>query len=469
MNHRRIRGIVPGAIRIAAALCIAGLLMSFSNGKEDRQERGKKEFVREARRHAVQFSMDRTGREQMLEAIGEAVGSARIVAISESAHNVKEFIGTNADITRYLIEHKGFNTVVIESGFPESITVNDYIQGEDIDRPVWTSSLNDMFGRWLEFTDMIDWMREYNKHASPAGKVRFYGLDIAGFYTDLRPAFGRIADGLEKIDSSYAVRLRSELNPVLDVIASKGVRRAAVSCYRDSLTSGQKYLLEEKAAEMTDYLTENRDDILARLSEEEYGLLKQEAVTFFQTLRYYRNTSFRNTAYREFVGLNGRDLAMKQNFDWVFDSDTTARIVIISHNIHTKTRPCYLDDTVEYFIPFCAYVKKRFGNEFYNIGCAYDNGEYWDNWKKNEPRIIKRTPPAGPGEIDYVMKEVGRGNFFIDFHKMDRNSEAWTWLDSDMMAREHDEKFSMSPGEFDGFIYYDSISLPTGIAEPGEM
>lgn len=38
-----------------------------------------------------------------------------------------------------------------------------------------------------------------------------------------------------------------------------------------------------------------------------------------------------------------------------------------------------------------------------------------------------------------------------------------------LMVREHDEKFSMSPGEFDGFLYYDSISLPTGIAEPWEM
>lgn len=37
------------------------------------------------------------------------------------------------------------------------------------------------------------------------------------------------------------------------------------------------------------------------------------------------------------------------------------------------------------------------------------------------------------------------------------------------MVREHDEKFSMSPGEFDGFLYYDSISRPTGIAEPWEM
>ena len=39
--------------------------------------------------------------------------------------------------------------------------------------------------------------------------------------------------------------------------------------------------------------------------------------------------------FNENVGLNGRDLAMAQNFQWVYKSDTTAKILINSMPQHT--------------------------------------------------------------------------------------------------------------------------------------
>ena len=437
---------------------MAAFIVACSTGR--RNDMAEKEFVRQARRHAVQFSMEgENGKDPMLRVIGDAIGQAKVVAVSESAHNAKEIISTNAAIARYLIEYKGFSTVVTESAFPESAAVNDYIQGKDVDKSIWVNSLTDMYGRWEEFAEFIEWMREYNTQTVSGKKVRFYGLDIAGFYTDLRPVFGKVTEGLEETDPEYVHRVRSSLDPILDSLASGGLRKA-VSCYGKKLTLEQKYRLEEKLNGIIEYIETNRDRLLRKLGTDEYELLKQQAVSLFQTAVYYRNCFFQNRPYREFVGLNGRDLTMERNFRWIFDSDTTAKVVIICHNIHTKTRPVYLDDTFEYFVPFCAFVEKSFGDDFYNIGCAYGHGEYWENWKKNEERIIKQVPPAGKGVIDHTMEAVGKSCFFIDFHKIAPDSPAWMWIDSDMQSREHGDKVSMSPGEFDGFIYYDTISIP---------
>lgn len=448
-------------IKLAVLLCLGAV--AADGCTTDRNAGAEKEFIRQARRHAVVFSME-DGIDHALEAVGDAVGDARVVAVSESAHNVKEFITVNTAIARYLIEHKGFNTVAVESAFPESMAVNDYIQGKDIDKSVWTNSLTDMFGRWEEFADFVEWMRDYNSRPGNGRQVRFYGLDITGFYTDLRPAFGLVTDGLGKIDPAYAGQIRSELGPILDTLASGGLRKAVTS-YGKNLTSGQRYILEGKLKEIIEYIDAGRDGFLRCISEEDYELLKQEAVSLFQTVVYYRNCFFQNKPYREFAGLNGRDLAMAKNFEWIFSTDTTAKAVIICHNIHTKTGPVYLDDTFEYFVPFCAFVQRAFGDGFYNIGCAYGRGEYWDNWKKDEERVIKQVPPAEEGVIDKTMEKVGNTCYFIDFHKIDPCSRAWTWIDSDKMSREHGDKISMSPGEFDGFIYYDEISIPTESAE----
>lgn len=67
-----------------------------------------------------------------------------------------------------------------------------------------------------------------------------------------------------------------------------------------------------------------------------YEWLRQNSISLFQAVTYYKNsTNAKNTDYNEFVGLNGRELAMAQNFQWVYKSDTAAKILIIFHNIHT--------------------------------------------------------------------------------------------------------------------------------------
>jgi len=419
------------------------------------------DFIHWTKKNATPFSSADGGKDKMFLAIDKAIGNSKFVAVSDGAHNVTEFIAINAAIVEYLIKNKGFTTVVCESGLPESRTTHDYILGKQVDKKDWIGGLNKMYGWWTEYTDMIEWMRTYSQNVSNDKKIKFYGIDITGFYTDLRPKFKQITDCLEKVDPVYTHKIQSDLNPVLEIVHSVEFRKAPRN-YHDSLTLEQKYLLEQKTVELINYISNNKVKILKQYSNEDYEWLRQSSISLYQAVTYYKNsTNAKNKDFNEFVGLNGRELAMEQNFQWVYKSDTTAKILIICHNVHTKTNMSYLDTTFQYFTPFGAFVRHTFGSQYYCIGCAYDNGVYWDNWKKNAPRIIKNTPPAKKGEIDYTLKAVGITYFFVDFKKINPRRPAISWLHSKIMIREHDEESQITPDEFDGYLFYDTISIPT--------
>ena len=66
-----------------------------------------------------------------LEWLDEAIGAARVVAIGESAHGIREFYQLRHRLLRYLVERHGFDAYAMESGFVEGWGVNDWVHGGD--------------------------------------------------------------------------------------------------------------------------------------------------------------------------------------------------------------------------------------------------------------------------------------------------------------------------------------------------
>jgi erythromycin esterase-like protein len=75
-----------------------------------------------------------------LEAPGDAiapildlVGNARIVLIGEASHGTHDFYDFRAEITKQLIEERGFNCVCCEADWPDAWRVNRFVRGFDDD------------------------------------------------------------------------------------------------------------------------------------------------------------------------------------------------------------------------------------------------------------------------------------------------------------------------------------------------
>src|ERR1043165_5630424 len=61
------------------------------------------------------------------------IGSSRFVLIGEASHGTHDFYYTRAQITRRLIEEKGFNAVIAEADWPDAWRVNRFVRGFEDD------------------------------------------------------------------------------------------------------------------------------------------------------------------------------------------------------------------------------------------------------------------------------------------------------------------------------------------------
>jgi erythromycin esterase-like protein len=426
---------------------------------EDPQE----DFLNYATKNAIELNVNNNNKAFF--PLKKAIGESQFVAVSEAAHNAKEFLAMNVRLARFCVEELGFTRVVAETGLPESRLVNDYILGKNI-KGDWRKHINAMYSNWEEFNLLIEWLKEYNaKLNDESRKVQFIGLDITGGYTDLIPAFEQVMAYLDEVDAKCGRDIQRKLMPVLQKVRSEKPRQA-VKQYRDSLSTGERYFLEKEVNLLIEHITLNEDFFVEKTNVEDYQWARQSTIALFQTINYYNGyVNKNNVEYNKNVGYNGRELAMAQNLKWVHKQDSTAKIFIVNHNLHSMDQSQYLDDFMKFFTSMGAFVRKDFGDKYYSIGCAYNTGVYWENWKKNEEPVIKETEPAEEGEIDFELKKVGKKCFFVDFRGIDKNRAAYQWLQQPINAREHDEAWPITPGVHDAFIYYESISEPTKVGE----
>src|SRR4051812_24686150 len=68
-----------------------------------------------------------------LEPLAERLAAARVIAIGENAHLVREFYLLRHRLQRFLAERLGFTVYAMESGFSEGLAVDAWVRGE---RPV---------------------------------------------------------------------------------------------------------------------------------------------------------------------------------------------------------------------------------------------------------------------------------------------------------------------------------------------
>jgi erythromycin esterase-like protein len=57
------------------------------------------------------------------------VGTARFVLLGEASHGTQEFYRARAQITKRLIQEKGFAAVAVEADWPDAYRVNRYVRG----------------------------------------------------------------------------------------------------------------------------------------------------------------------------------------------------------------------------------------------------------------------------------------------------------------------------------------------------
>jgi erythromycin esterase-like protein len=347
------------------------------------------------------------------EMLAELIGDARIVLIGESSHGTQEFYRARAEITKWLIEEKGFCAVAAEADWPDAYRVNRYVRGQGTDATAVEALRGfERFPSWMwrntAVRDFVEWLRADNRRARSQHRRQagFYGLDLYSLHRSMQ----EVVCYLEKIDPVAAARARDRYacfdHASADDGQAYGFRAAfgaGLSCEREAID--QLVDMQRNALRYA-----RRDGLLA---EDELFYAEQNAQVVRDAERYYRAMfGGRVTSW------NLRDQHMAQTLQALldhldrYDEGTPARIVVWAHNSHVGDARATEVGT-DGQLTLGQLARERYRDDCRLIGFSTYTGTVTaaSDWGGVAERKVVR--PALPGSVEELFHETGNPAFAV--------------------------------------------------------
>jgi erythromycin esterase-like protein len=355
-----------------------------------------------------------TGEPTDYDPLMELVGDARFVLIGEASHGTHEFYRERAEITKRLIQEKGFTAVAVEADWPDAYRINRYVRAASEDAESTDALANfQRFPTWMwrnaDVLNFVGWLRQYND-ALPenATKTGFYGLDLYSLYNSIEA----VLNYLDKVDPEAARRARyryscfehfGEDTQTYGYATSFGLSE---SCENEVVN--QLVEMQRRAA---DYA--QRD---GRVPEDEYFYAEQNARLVKNAEEYYRKM-FRG----RISSWNLRDSHMAETLDNLVThldehQEQPTKVVIWEHNSHLgDARATDMGAAGEFNVG--QLVRQRYDRDAVLVGFSTHRGTVTaaSNW--GAPAERKRVRPALPESYEGLFHETGISRFLLNLRQ----------------------------------------------------
>ena len=354
-----------------------------------------------------------TGASSDYDALIQQIGEASFVLIGEASHGTHEFYRERAQITKRLIQEKGFAAVAVEADWPDAYHVNRYVRGATSDAEA-IDSLDGFkrFPTWMwrnaDVLDFIGWLRTHNDAlANSARKVGFYGLDLYSLHSSIEAVLGYLA----KVDPEAAKRARyryscfdhfGEDTQAYGYAASFGLTE---SCENEVLSQ-----LVELRRRATDYAS--RD---GRIAADDFFFAEQNARLVKNAEEYYRSM-FR----RSVPSWNLRDRHMAETLEslvaYLASQSQPAKVVVWEHNSHLgDARATEMGERGELNVG--QLVRERHGKDAILVGLSTYTGTVTAASDWDAPAERKHVRPALKDSYEALFHEVGIPRFQISLRE----------------------------------------------------
>ncbi|MBO0880699.1 MAG: erythromycin esterase family protein [Mycobacterium sp.] len=347
------------------------------------------------------------------EVLSELIGDARIVLIGESSHGTHEFYAARAEITKWLIDEKGFCAVAAEADWPDAYRVNRYVRGQGMDTTAEEALRGfERFPAWMwrnvVVRDFVEWLRANNRQseAQHRRQTGFYGLDLYSLHRSMH----EVITYLDTIDPVAAARARGRYACFDHASADDG------QAYGYAAAFGAGLSCERQAIEQLVDIQRNALDYARRdglLAEDELFYVEQNAQVVRNAERYYRAMfSGRVTSW------NLRDRHMAQTLAALLvhldrHHDTpSARIVLWAHNSHVGDARA-TEMSADGQLTLGQLVRERYRDDCRLIGFSTYTGTVTaaSEWGGLAERKLVR--PALPGSVEELFHETGKPAFVV--------------------------------------------------------
>ncbi|MDN4516939.1 erythromycin esterase family protein [Mycolicibacterium austroafricanum] len=347
------------------------------------------------------------------EALEEVIGDARIVLIGESSHGTHEFYEARAEITKWLIEEKGFCAVAAEADWPDAYRVNRYVRGQDRDASADEAlSGFERFPAWMwrntVVRDFVDWLHARNSRCRADGRreAGFYGLDLYSLHRSMREVIGY----LENIDPAAAQRAANRYACFDHTSADDG------QAYGFAAAFGAGLSCEQQAVEQLVELHRNAMEYARRdgfVAEDELFYAQQNAQTVRDAEVYYRSMFAGRVS-----SWNLRDRHMAQTMEALLahldrhSGSEPARIVVWAHNSHVGDARA-TEVGADGQLTLGQLAREKFGEDARLIGFTTYSGTVTaaSTWGGVAER--KAVRPGLNGSVEELFHEVERPEFLV--------------------------------------------------------
>jgi erythromycin esterase-like protein/adenine/guanine phosphoribosyltransferase-like PRPP-binding protein len=357
-----------------------------------------------------------TGAAQDYDPVMDLVGDARFALLGESSHGTHEFYRERAQITKRLIEERGFTAVAVEADWPDAWRVNRYVRrvSDEVDA---VEALTDFrrFPTWMwRNTEVVEWLRAYNDALAPgAPKVGFYGLDLYS----LRASMKAVLQFLEKVDPEGARQARKryacfdhfgEDTQVYGFVADTGL---TASCEEEVVSQ-----LVELRRRTTEYA--RRDGRVA-----EDGVFDAE-----QNARLVKNAEayYRSMFLEEVSSWNLRDRHMAETLEALVAhlerGGGRAKVAVWAHNSHLgDARATETGRRGE--LNLGQLVRERYGRDAVLIGFTTHHGTVTAASEWGAPAERKRVRPGMAGSYEALFHAARPDRFLLTWREGDPATE----------------------------------------------
>jgi erythromycin esterase-like protein len=344
-----------------------------------------------------------------LDPLLERVADARFVLLGEATHGTHEFYRVRAEITRRLVEEKGFTAVAVEADWPDAYRVNRWVRGSGDDGGAEEAlSGFERFPAWMwrnaDILDFVGWLRAHNDAlARGAARVGFYGLDLYALYTSIQA----VLDYLDTVDLELATHAREryacfahfgEDSQAYGYATGRGLMESCEDAAVQQLVDLQRHATE----------LAQRD---GRIPEDEFFFAEQNARLVRNAEEYYR-AMYRGRA----SSWNLRDRHMTETLvalaDHLRQKGQAGKVVVWEHNSHLgDARATEMGQRGEWNVG--QLVRERYGEDAVLVGFTTYTGTVTaaSNW--DAPAERKRIRPALDGSYEALFHETEIPRFVL--------------------------------------------------------
>ncbi|MFB6477378.1 erythromycin esterase family protein [Streptomyces virginiae] len=339
--------------------------------------------------------------------LSRLIGSARVVALGEGSHRIREYGLLRHRILRFLIQECGFTAYAAELGTTIGRAVDAWTRGGDGDLDTLLAPPSGGYpAQSAEGRDTLRWLRAHNAEAELP--VRFAGLDIPAAGGSLAPALEPVARSLAGIDPRAALYVHTALELSEPLAGASGLASAQARLTLDAAVQDR---LSTVLGQLLNRITATREAYIDSAGPAVYADMLSDVWAAWRTDQMQRAMAGLFAGKPDAVDLSARDRYLADSLLELLDrSAPDTRIVLAAHNAHIQRTP-NPDGVSLPRIPMGHALAQQLGTDYVSLAMTSTGGRTVKNVPDPaHPAGMRQCPTDAPAPAPESVEALFAGN-----------------------------------------------------------